>query len=190
MVLNRDLESLGAFWNKKAVLWIGMVLIWCRSGSEFLISCGSGSRLGSKRCWSTFREKSIIYMCWELIPIRICWIWIGMPLMPIPIRIRQDDADPIWSGSTTLQKKSIIRVKGTNLGPSMDLFFVATLLKDFKQNGTCTVPDKKILFLKLQHARLLYCQMFHSPSCANQFCWKEWNYIATCTVQPEVQRFK
>jgi hypothetical protein len=39
----------------------------------------------------------LVLICLEFIPIRI-----GMPWMPIPFLIRQNDADPTRSGSTTL----------------------------------------------------------------------------------------
>jgi hypothetical protein len=44
------------------------------------------------------KEKNICVRK-ELIPVRIDRIWIGMPRMPIPIRIRQNDADATRSGS-------------------------------------------------------------------------------------------
>jgi hypothetical protein len=39
------------------------------------------------------------FICLELIPVRISRVRIGMPWMPIPILIRQNDADPTRSGS-------------------------------------------------------------------------------------------
>jgi hypothetical protein len=60
------------------------------------------SILGSMLKFSGKKEK---YICLELIPI-----WIGIHWMLIPIR--QNDADPTLSGSTTLTKALAQRMEG------------------------------------------------------------------------------
>jgi hypothetical protein len=48
-------------------------------------------------------------MCLEKIPIRIDRIRNGLPWMPISIRIRQNDADPIRINNTAKNYKKIYR---------------------------------------------------------------------------------
>ncbi len=47
------------------------------------------------------------FICMAMIPIRIDWIRISKPQMPIPIRIRQNDADSTRSGSTTRENTGL-----------------------------------------------------------------------------------
>jgi hypothetical protein len=75
-----------------------------------------------------FWKKSLVYygnffISLELIPIRIGRIRNDMPWMPIPIRIRQYNADPTGSGSTTVSK-GIIASKVALISRQKAVFFM------------------------------------------------------------------
>jgi hypothetical protein len=89
------LEFFFTFSHSFAILQCFIFLISVKHDQIFIILDSILKFCGKKVQFINF------FMCLALIPIWIGRICIGMPWMPFPIRIRQNDADPSRSGPTT-----------------------------------------------------------------------------------------